>query len=61
MENRIKEQQLDMFAGRTSSANLSSNQLRLWLSSLPTSSCGTGEPPPLPAPVSRAAPSGASS
>jgi Transposase DDE domain group 1 len=31
-ENRIKEQQLDMFADRTSSAHLSSNQLRLWLS-----------------------------
>lgn len=31
-ENRIKEQQLDMFADRTSSAYISSNQLRLWLS-----------------------------
>jgi hypothetical protein len=31
-ENRIKEQQLDMFAGRTSTAHMSSNQLRLWLS-----------------------------
>lgn len=32
MENRIKEQQLDMFAGRTSTAFMSSNQLRLWFS-----------------------------
>jgi hypothetical protein len=32
MENRIKEQQLDMFADRTSTAFLSSNQLRLWFS-----------------------------
>jgi Transposase DDE domain group 1 len=32
MENRIKEQQLDMFADRTSTAYLSSNQLRLWFS-----------------------------
>ena len=32
MENRIKEQQLDMFADRTSSASLASNQLRLWFS-----------------------------
>jgi len=32
MENRIKEQQLDLFAGRTSTAFISSNQLRLWLS-----------------------------
>lgn len=32
MENRIKEQQMDLFAGRTSTAYLKSNQLRLWLS-----------------------------
>jgi hypothetical protein len=32
MENRIKEQQLDMFADRTSTAYLASNQLRLWFS-----------------------------
>lgn len=32
MENRIKEQQLDMFADRTSTAHLKSNQLRLWFS-----------------------------
>lgn len=32
MENRIKEQQLDLFADRTSTAAMSSNQLRLWLS-----------------------------
>lgn len=32
MENRIKEQQLDMFADRTSTAYMKSNQLRLWLS-----------------------------
>jgi hypothetical protein len=34
MENRIKEQQLDMFADRTSSHTMRANQLRLWLSSL---------------------------
>ena len=34
MENRIKEQQLDMFADRTSSAALASNQLRLWFSTI---------------------------
>lgn len=32
MENRIKEQQMDMFADRTSTAFMSSNQLRLWFS-----------------------------
>jgi len=32
MENRIKEQQLDLFADRTSTGWKSSNQLRLWLS-----------------------------
>ena len=32
MENRIKEQQMDLFADRTSTAFLSSNQLRLWFS-----------------------------
>jgi len=34
MENRIKEQQLDLFADRTSSATLQANQLRLWFSSM---------------------------
>ena len=34
MENRIKEQQLDLFADRTSTAHMRSNQLRLWFSSL---------------------------
>ncbi len=33
MENRIKEQQLDLFADRTSAHTLRANQLRLWLSS----------------------------
>jgi hypothetical protein len=33
MENRIKEQQLDMFADRTSAATIRANQLRLYLSS----------------------------
>jgi len=33
MENRIKEQQLDLFANRTSTATLRANQLRLYLSS----------------------------
>lgn len=32
MENRIKEQQLDLFADRTSTHWLKSNQLRLWFS-----------------------------
>jgi hypothetical protein len=32
MENRIKDQQLDLFAIRTSTAWMSSNQLRLWFS-----------------------------
>jgi hypothetical protein len=32
MENRIKEQQLDLFADRTSTHFLDSNQLRLWFS-----------------------------
>ncbi len=34
MENRIKEQQLDLFADRTSTATLAGNQLRLWLSAI---------------------------
>lgn len=34
MENRIKEQQLDLFADRTSTAQMASNQLRLWFSTL---------------------------
>ena len=34
MENRIKEQQLDLFADRTSSNTLRANQLRLWFSSM---------------------------
>jgi hypothetical protein len=34
MENRIKEQQLDLFADRTSTAKLRSNQIRLYLSSM---------------------------
>jgi hypothetical protein len=34
MENRIKEQQLDLFADRTSTALLRSNQIRLYLSSI---------------------------
>jgi DDE family transposase len=34
MENRIKEQQLCLFADRTSTHRLASNQLRLWLSSV---------------------------
>ena len=33
MENRIKEQQLDLFADRTSTATLHANQLRLYFSS----------------------------
>jgi hypothetical protein len=32
MENRIKEQQLALFADRTSSSRMKANQLRLWLS-----------------------------
>ena len=34
MENRIKEQQLDLFADRTSTATLRANQLRLWFASM---------------------------
>lgn len=34
MENRIKEQQLGMFADRTSTGTMRGNQLRLWLSTL---------------------------
>jgi Transposase DDE domain group 1 len=34
MENRIKEQQLCLFADRTSTHRIASNQLRLWLSSV---------------------------
>lgn len=34
MENRIKEQQLDLFADRTSSHTMRANQLRLWFSSM---------------------------
>ncbi len=32
MENRIKEQQLDLFADRTSARTMRANQIRLWLS-----------------------------
>jgi hypothetical protein len=32
MENRINEQPLDLFADRTSTAPMASNQLRLWFS-----------------------------
>ncbi len=32
MENRIKEQQLDLFADRTSTATMRANQLRLYFS-----------------------------
>ena len=34
MENRLKEQQLDLFADRTSTQTFLSNQLRLWFSSI---------------------------
>jgi len=34
MENRIKEQQLDLFADRTSTQTMRANQLRLWFSSI---------------------------
>jgi hypothetical protein len=34
MENRIKEQQQDLFADRTSTESMRSNQLRLWFSTL---------------------------
>lgn len=33
MENRIKEQQLDLFADRTSAKSMRANQLRLWVAS----------------------------
>ena len=34
MENRIKECQLDLFAGRASAATMRANQLRLWFASM---------------------------
>lgn len=34
MENRIKEQQLDLFSDRTSTETMRANQLRLWFSSV---------------------------
>jgi hypothetical protein len=34
MENRIKECQLDLFAGRTSAATMRANQLRLWFAAM---------------------------
>src|SRR6201999_4338872 len=34
MENRIKECQLDLYADRTSSATMRTNQLRLWFASM---------------------------
>ena len=34
MENRIKEQQLGLFADRTSTATMRGNQLRLWIASI---------------------------
>jgi len=34
MENRIKEQQLGLFADRTSAHKMRVNQMRLWLASL---------------------------
>jgi len=34
MENRIKEQKLDLFVSRTSTGWMSSNQLRLWFSAI---------------------------
>ena len=33
MENRLEEQQLDLFADRTSAATMKANQLRLWFAS----------------------------
>ena len=34
VENRLKEQQLDLFADRTSAATMRANQLRLWFASM---------------------------
>ncbi len=34
MENRVKECQLDLFAGRTSAASMRANQLRVWFASM---------------------------
>ncbi len=39
MENRIKEQQLCLFADRTSCRTMRANQLRLWLSMPPLTCC----------------------
>ena len=38
-ENRIKEQQLELFADRTSTHRMKSNQLRLWFSRWLTICC----------------------
>jgi Transposase DDE domain group 1 len=34
MENRVKECQLDLFAGRASAATMRANQLRLWFAAM---------------------------
>lgn len=34
MENRIKDQQLDLFADRMSAGDMAANQLRLWFSTI---------------------------
>ena len=34
MENRVKECQLDLFAGRTSAASMRADQLRLWFAAM---------------------------
>ncbi len=48
MENRIKEQQLDLFADRTSTATMAANQLRLCFASM--AYVLAAEDSPLPAP-----------
>ena len=44
MENRIKEQQLDLFAARTSGRLMRVNQVRLWLSAPPMSASRAAAP-----------------
>jgi hypothetical protein len=44
MEKRIKEQQLSLFADRTSAATMQANQLRLWFSSVACVSLAEGCP-----------------
>jgi hypothetical protein len=56
MENRIKEQQLDLFADRTPARLMRVNQVRLWLASVAYSSGPDRYPPERSLPPSRLLP-----